>query len=338
MNDIVQDLDWKVLCNSKVNLNNITWWFNKKTKEYWIFLSSQETDKIFILNGLTGEYIKALGGTGDKVGQLNSPIDLVVFDDYLYILEQDNNRVQIFSLPDVIFIGFIGEIQLKSPRSLSLIKVKKDNKYYNCLFVSENLDKKSLRPKCVYKYIFNIDNKGIDNIKVKKIGNINGEGKIMRCSSIEYDAYYNRLLILDSYEKNIKIYDINGNFIKVIDDNIFNSEPIGIKLMNENNGRGIYFIFDRSKIDNLFHIYDRETLSYISTLKSDKSLENDNICIINHNGNKILYVIDDESCVLAVRLTEKIELSETSEPSNFKEYTILGVLGSAIATFLFLKK
>ena len=160
----------------------------------------------------------------------------------------------------------------------------------------------------------------------------------MRCSSIEYDAYYNRLLILDSYEKNIKIYDINGNFIKVIDDNIFNSEPIGIKLMNENNGRGIYFIFDRSKIDNLFHIYDRETLSYISTLKSDKSLENDNICIINHNGNKILYVIDDESCVLAVRLTEKIELSETSEPSNFKEYTILGVLGSAIATFLFLKK
>ena len=44
----------------------------------------------------------------------------------VFILEKDNHRIQIFSLPELKFIGIIGEVELTAPKCLETIKLRKD--------------------------------------------------------------------------------------------------------------------------------------------------------------------------------------------------------------------
>ena len=141
-------INWKIICHSKTGMNRLKWWYNNISKEYWLFVLSEDSNKVFILNALSGKYITSLGSHGDKVGQFDTPTDISIYDNFLFILEKDNHRVQIFSLPDLKFIGIIGEVELTQPKCIETIKLKKDNKNYCCVYVGDNLDNRPSRNKC----------------------------------------------------------------------------------------------------------------------------------------------------------------------------------------------
>lgn len=337
-------IEWKTLCHSKANLTKLKWWYNKESKEYWLFALSEDCHKIFILNALSGKYIKSLGNNGDKVGEFDKPIDLCVYENFLMVLEKDNNRVQIFSLPELNFISILGEVELSNPKTIECLKLKKKDKEYCCLIVGDNLDNKPSRRKCYFKFIFEIDKLGIYVPEVLRVEPKNNE--LGRIESIKYDSIKDNLFIVDKLTKNIKILDFNNNYKNTIMNNTYKGEPGEINILNDNKRDGIIVIGDFSRLDSFFHLYTINC-EYLMSLSSETTLKNNCFCIINHNHNKILYTTDEDDCVLAYRMIEINELSKNkikskvkvkSKFDNIKEIGAIGVLGTAVAAAFYLKK
>ena len=337
-------ISWKTLCHSKTNINKLKWWYNKYSKEYWLFVLSNDSNKIFILNALSGKYIKSLGAYGDKVGEFDKPIDMVIYDDYLMVLEKDNHRVQVFSLPELIYIGFIGEIELSNPQCIESVKLKKNDKEFCCLYIGDNLDNKPSRRKCYFRFIFEINKMGIYDIETLKIEPDN-KGELGLIESIKFDSVNDNLFIVDKLAKDIKIFNFENNYKETILKDGFKGEPGDIDLVKDTN-RGMLFVGDFSRLDNFFHIYSRD-LNHIMTLSSELVLKNNCFCIINHNHNKILYTADEDDCVLAYRIYEikekkKANLNKNKNSlksmDNIKEIGAISVLGTAVAAAAFYLK
>ena len=254
------------------------------------------------------------------------------------VLEKGNHRVQIFSLPNLQFIGFIGELELTNPSCMEMIKLKKDNIEYCCLLIGDNLDNKPSRPKCFYKFIFELSNESLFDVICNRIEPKDNE-KILSITSIKYDPKYDNLYIVDNFSKNIKIYDFNCNLKNVILNNFFKGQPSNIQFIFEKK-EGLVFIGDFSRIDNFIHIFDRK-MNYYMTLTSKKILINSCYTLLNHNNNKILYSCDDNNCILAHRLynlsNETKTDSNKTDSNMLKDYGVIGMLGSAIAAAVYLK-
>ena len=324
-----KQIDWKIICHSKTSMNKLKWWYNEFSKEYWLFILSQDSNKIFILNALSGKYIKSLGSHGDAVGQFDTPSDMSIYDDYLFILEKDNHRIQIFSLPELKFIGIIGEVELTAPNCLETIKLRKDKKNYCCVYVGDNLDNKPSRNKCYFKFILELNESGIYDTEVTRY-EPKDNSNLGYIESIKYDGICDNLYIVDKLSKDIKVFNFNDQYKKTILKNYFKGNPGEINITQNR-----IFIGDFSRLDNFFHIFSRD-LKHTNTLVSDKTLKNECFCIIDHNNNKILYTADEDDEILAHRIyqlnNKTIKNNEKNNTSSsLTDFGITALLGTAVA-------
>ena len=63
--------------------------------------SAKATDQLVVYDGDTGQRLRTVGGTGTALGQLQRPNGVATIDDrYLFVVERDTHRVQMFQLPD----------------------------------------------------------------------------------------------------------------------------------------------------------------------------------------------------------------------------------------------
>ena len=280
-------LNWKVICHTKTDINRMKWWYNSISKEYWLFVLSEDSNKIFILNALTGKYIKSLGSPGDKVGQFDLPKDILIYENYIFVLEKNNHRIQIFTLPDLKFISFIGEVELTNPTCLESVKLRKDKKNFCCLLVGDNLDNKPSRNKCYFKFIFELNEVNIYDLEIKR-NEPKNNSKLGYIESIKYDGLNDNLYIIDKLSKDIKIFNFNDEFKFTIFKNFFKGDPSQIQQIN-----GYTIVGDFSRLENFFHIFDNN-FKYINSFVSDFTLKNNCFCIINHNNNNIIYSNDED--------------------------------------------
>ena len=88
--------------------------------ENWLIATAKETDMLLVFDAATGELIRRVGGSGKQAGALDRPNGVAVIDSFAIIVERDNARVQVFSLPNFNALGLIGEGQLIRPYGISL--------------------------------------------------------------------------------------------------------------------------------------------------------------------------------------------------------------------------
>lgn len=66
----------------------------------WLIATAKATDKLVVYDGSTGQHLRDVGSSGTAPGQFDRPNGIAVTDDLLWIVERDNHRVQVLSLPD----------------------------------------------------------------------------------------------------------------------------------------------------------------------------------------------------------------------------------------------
>jgi 3-phytase len=84
----------------------------------WLIATAKATDKLVVYDGETGLLRKAIGGKGAKLGQFSRPNGIFVIDNLVFVVERDNRRVQVLSLPELRPLGAFGSSQLVSPYGL----------------------------------------------------------------------------------------------------------------------------------------------------------------------------------------------------------------------------
>jgi 3-phytase len=252
----------------------------------WLLATAKAGNVIIVYNAETGEKITHFGKSGNGMGELSRPNGIAVIDNYAVIVERDNRRIQVFTLPDFESLGTFGETFLRFPYGITIDQF--DGKYH--LYVTDNYETEdeetppadSLGQR-VHHFVFTVENKQVAAEHIRAFGETSGKGVLHKVESLLLDRTFNRLLIADEHEehRNVKIYDAEGNFSgQIIPHNYFFYEPEGIVLWEcKADSSGYYLMVDQGKINNTFQVFDRKTLEYIGGFSGEITLNTDGIAI-----------------------------------------------------------
>ncbi len=262
----------------------------------WLLATAKEGNVIIVYDAASGEKITRFGKTGNGPGELNRPNGIAVIDNYAVIVERDNRRIQVFSLPDFTPLGTFGDSVLRLPYGITMDRF--EGEYH--LYVTDNYetpeeetppaDSLGLR---VHHFVFTLENNQVAAKHINAFGDTSGEGVLYKVESILIDKAYNRLLIADEHEehRNVKIYNIDGSFTgQIIPHTYFFYEPEGIVVWEcEADSSGYYLMVDQGKINNTFQVFDRKTLEYIGGFGGEITRNTDGIAITQKSLGDFTY-------------------------------------------------
>ncbi len=277
--------------------------FYKDGDKEYIIATSKAKDFLQVYDAVDLSKVKKLGK--EKGYYFSRPNGIWVIDDLALVVERDNQRVQVLTVPDFKSVGFIGEKELKNPYGLSVHKI--DNGY--SLFVTDDYESddevaptnNDILDERVKEYVFDYKNGKLTSKYIRSIGETTGEGRLFVVESIFADPENNVLLIADesNLNKNIKVYDINsGKFIKNIGSGQFIHQAEGIALYECGNGDGFWFATDQSKGDNTVHVFERKSFDYVTSFKTKTTQNTDGVWLTQnkfdgHDDGIFIMVHDD---------------------------------------------
>ena len=100
-------------------LDSLATWRHPDGTE-WLIATGKTSHRLVIFDAETGARVRTFGGKGSDPGRFKRPNGLAVAGDRLFVVERDNHRVQVLSLPDFVPLGRFGEAQLRAPYGLWL--------------------------------------------------------------------------------------------------------------------------------------------------------------------------------------------------------------------------
>lgn len=283
------------------NVDSVALWHGS-VDQHWLIATAKTAHTLPVYDAATGAFIKTIGTPGKGIGQLQRPNGIAILDDFLFIVERDNKRLQIFNVPEGNSVGMINDLQL--PYGIAAYTIKKNKQYM--LYVTENAGpRKGKTPKKVHQYQANFDGKKMHLSLVRIFGDQEGAGALWKVESIAVDPHYNRLFIADEHPErnNVKIYTLDGTFTgQTIGDGLIASEPEGIALY-EHGDQGYLVVTDQDKENNIFWIFDRVTLQPITCCKGALTLNTDGIAITKQSfgpfNRGAFYAVHDDGSVHA---------------------------------------
>lgn len=299
--------------NDDDNIDSPAFWINGK--ESLLIATSKDKHDLWVYNALNGKLIKRIGKEGAGKLEFLRPNGIWVIDNLMLICERDNHRVQVISLPDFSFVGYIGTDELIKPYGLTVYKTGTSYKMYvtDQYEDEENIyvafDKLNRRVK---EYEFSLDG-GFNSKFIKAFGETKGKGMLTIVESIYADPANNNLLIAeeDKNQNVVKIYDLDGNYKNMmIGDDIFKYQAEGIALYDKGNGEGYWFCTDQDFFmtkNNTIHVFNRKTLAYLGSFITGKTENTDGIWITQASFGKFkggaLFAVHNDGGVSAFDLS-----------------------------------
>lgn len=281
--DIIINEIFQTTSDSTDNVDSPAFW-KGKNGETWIITTAKETDLLIVDNAENGRNIKRIGSSGNGLGQFDRPNGIFVIDDYCFVVERDNHRLQIFHLPDFQPLGIIGDTILIKPYGIYINKV--DDKQFD-IFITDNYETKDEKippnnelNKRVHKFNINLSNKNLHWEYLYAFGDTTNPGALKIVESICGDPQNNNLLIAeeDVSQSSVKVYDFNGKFTgKSFGIGLFKSQVEGIALYDCGNGKGYWIVTDQSENRNKFLFFDRITFEYITSFTAKNTTNTDGI-------------------------------------------------------------
>lgn len=287
--------------------------------ENWVLATAKEGNAIIVYDAATGEKISSFGKYGAMPGELSRPNGIAVIDNYAVVVERDNHRVQVFTLPEFKSLGFFGETVLRKPYGITIDYFEGQ---FN-LFITDNYEMpdESTPPadslgRRVHHFTFTVEDGNLKAGHIKAFGETAGGGVLYKVESILLDREYDRLLIADEHElhRNVKIYNLNGDYTGVVvSHKYFFYEPEGIVVWQcPEDMSGYYIMTDQGKISNTFQVFDRETLEYIGGFRGEITRNTDGIAITQKSFDNFLngafYPVHDDGSITAIGWDEIAEV------------------------------
>ena len=258
-----------------------------------LFATAKETDVLKVFDAATGAELREIGGTGGRPEDYRRPNGIAVIDDLLVVVERDNRRVNVRSLPDERVLAVFGDERLKKPYGVWIESVSAD--HYR-LFVTDayEMPDESVPPNeqlnervKVYRLAVSRDGDGgIVDVRSdfeKAFGETTDPGALRVVESLFGDARHGRLLIAEEDESPvtglvIKVYDLDGRFTgRLVGKGIFEAQAEGIALYACEDGSGYWVSTDQAADRTVYHLFDRESLRHAGAFVGDKTANTDGI-------------------------------------------------------------
>ncbi|WP_144898127.1 phytase [Luteimonas cucumeris] len=239
----------------------------------WVIGSAKSTHHLVVFDGDSGQRLREVGGKGDAPGQFNRPNGVAVFGDYLFVVERDNHRVQVLSLPDFRPLTLFGADQLRSPYGLWLHEIAPneldiyvtdsfmEGRKFDVVPPLAQLDQRVRR----YRLHMGDD----DALRVESLGafgDTSPDAALRMVESIGGDPANDRLLIAEEDTRvgtDLREYDLAGRYIgKSVAPGRFRAQAEGVALWDCGSDQGYWVAVDQADPRTVFLLFDRTTLDY----------------------------------------------------------------------------
>ena len=244
--------------------------------EAWLFATAKEAHIVRVYDAATGAHVRDIGGFGGGLGQFTRPNGVAALDGLLVVVERDNRRVQVLSLPRFEPLTVFGGDELELPYGAYLRRVEGDR--YE-LFVTdayetadEQVPPESELDRRVHRFDLRVQRAGngeavsVEALHARAFGETSGPGVLRVVESIWGDPDNDRLLVAEEDPAGgrvIKVYSFDGRFTgEVIGEGVFASQPEGIALYDCDDGSGYWLTTDQSEGRNVFHVFERRSLQH----------------------------------------------------------------------------
>ncbi|MDX1617980.1 MAG: hypothetical protein R3224_04295 [Balneolaceae bacterium] len=280
----------------------------------WLLATAKEGHQIIVFDAGDGSLVQRVGSEGSGQGQLLRPNGIAVVDNLMIVVERDNHRIQVFTMPDFTSIGIfgMGEDGLIYPYGVTVDRTA-DRTYE--LYVTDNYNpylegypaEGELEDR-IHHYRFTVSGETLKSEQLNVFGELYSPGTLHKVESLWTDRRHNRLLIADEafLQRNVKVYDLEGNFTgSIIPQTYFDSEPEGIALYRCDDGAGYWIITDQHESDdNKFQVFDRETLEYIGGFRGAITRNTDGIWLTQKAFGRFesgaFYPVHDDGSITAI--------------------------------------
>jgi len=321
---IIFNNSYQTSANEADNIDSPTF-YKLDSNNAWLISTAKSTNRLLVHNASNGDFIKYIGSKGCGQLEFLRPNGIFVIDSFLVVVERDNHRLQVITLPNLNFVTFIGTDELVKP--YGIFAYKKENQYH--FYITDNYEtaEEQIPPnnelnKRVLHYQFSYVESIPTTKLIKKFGEIEGNGVLKIVESIWGDKENNNLLIAEEKkdETCVKVYDFDGNFKnQIIGKGLFKYQVEGIAFYNAKYGKGFWIITDQNLGDNTFHIFSRKDFNHIGSFKVSNTENTDGIWLTQNSFNNFpkgaFFSVNNDQNVSAVNLavilkkflTEKIE-------------------------------
>ena len=288
----------------------------------WLLATGKSTHRLTVFNGDSGAPLRTVGARGETPGAFNRPNGLAVFGDILFVVERDNHRVQLLSLPDFAPVASFGHDELRSPYGIWLherapreleVFVTDSFMYGERHDVVPPAEELSQR---VRRYRLRFDDQGhLDAAHLGSFGETAGPARLNMVESIAGDPAHDRLLVAEEDQtspSNIHVYDFAGRWTgRSLPEGTFTGEAEGVVLWACSATGGYWLAVDQQAPLTRFHLFDRKSLEPAGSFHGGTTARTDGIALhapaTPRFPGGVLYAVHDDRAVSAFDLGDIVD-------------------------------
>lgn len=240
-----------------------------------VVASAKSIDKLIVYDGDNGRRLRTVGTPGSALGQLNRPNGIATIDDkYVFVVERDNRRVQMFALPGFEPLLVFGAAELQKPYGLW---VRAHDGGYEVIVsdaydMGEDAQGNEVIPPLAdlgrrfQRYQVDRAEGGWIARNTGHFGDTSEAGAIRIPESLFGDEANDRLLIAEedvATGTRLREYTLAGQYTgRDVGAPNYRAQAEGIALMRCPDGGGWWVASDQFDDRTVFHLFDRRSLQH----------------------------------------------------------------------------
>jgi 3-phytase len=291
-------------------LDSLATWPTEDGKT-WLIASGKSSHRLVVFDADNGEQLRTFGGEGKGPGEFKRPNGLAVHGDQVFVVERDNHRVQLLSLPDFKVVGTFGEKELRSPYGIWLTEKEPGElevyitdsfmygKQFDVVPPFNELDQR------VRRYRVSFDQDGAMRAQYAgSFGDTREDSALRMVESIAGDPDNDRMLIADEDRRHLSTlreYSFSGRYTgRTLPQDAFGAEAEGVALWTCPDGSGYWIAVDQLAPLTIFHLFDRVTLQPRGSFEGATTARTDGVALHaaaseGFPGGALFAVHDDKS-------------------------------------------
>ena len=264
-------------------------------RKHVIVVTVKDKNELHVYGAMNGKFKKSIKRENAYPNGITT-----INDQFVLVTERDNKQVAVFN-SSMEFLGTFGNDELRSPYGITFYK--QENNSYKVL-VTDSYEYNNPREDRILSWDFTIESGEFSVGPATVLGN----PTLYQVESIQADKYYQTLLVAEEMKEHHKVMALDLMTGEVIKEDLGNfdrgNDPEGIALVINKDNNGYWICTEQSKTDNRFHLYDRKTLDYKTTMYLDNVSYTDGIATAYMHGKWYLYAVDNDARVVAFELPE----------------------------------
>lgn len=287
----------------------------------WLLATAKSSHRLVLLDGETGGLLRTVGSRGEAAGAFDRPNGLAAFGDVLFVVERDNRRVQLLSLPEFAPLASFGNDELRSPYGIWLHERAPGELE---VFVTDSFmygERHDVVPPAeelaqrIRRYRLRFDDQGHpDAAYLGAFGETAGPARLDKVESIAGDPVHARLMVAeeDAGSSTLHVYGFDGRWSgRSLPAGTFDGEAEGVLLWTCGTDGGYWLAVDQRKPLTVFHLFHRDSLapagSFHGTVTSNTDGAALHAAATPRFPGGVLYAVHDDRAVAAFDLRDVVE-------------------------------